>query len=139
MTDQIKSELTDIEILKSMLDDPLTSQDEREKASAYLLWTYENFDKQATDSDFDMANWSEPPLRLTIESMKSVEFGSLKPEAQKALDQAMAKRDKIQDDLQNVAIDDDDNPLWNAFEEAKADVERLYGVWIGIDRGYEEE
>lgn len=56
--------------------------------------------------------------------------------AQKALDQAVAKRDKIQDDLQGVAVDDDDNPLWNAFEEAKANVERMYGEWLNVDRGY---
>lgn len=56
--------------------------------------------------------------------------------AQKALDQAIAKRDHIQDALQNVAVNDDDNPLWDAFDAAKANVEKMYGQWLEIDRGY---
>ena len=132
MTDQ-----QDIEILKAIIARPSTSK-EKSQAEAYLLWLEQNRDKMATDPDFDMENWPEIPLRLTSESMKSVDFESLKPKAQRAFDQAVARRDKIQDDLQGVAFDDDDNPLWSEFEEAKDDVLRLYGEWLDADRGYTE-
>lgn len=69
-------------------------------------------------------------------SKQILDIADRKIKAQKAFDQAVARRDQIQDDLQNVAIDDDDNPLWSQFEEAKEKVERLYGKWWDADRGY---
>lgn len=69
----MEEEIRDIEILKAIIAKP-ESGEEKDKAENCLLWTYENFGKQAADRDFDMANWPEPPFRFTNESLKTLEF-----------------------------------------------------------------
>ncbi len=69
----MEEEIKDIEILKVIIAEP-ESDEEKAQAEDYLLWTYENFGKQATDPDFDMANWPEPPFRFTNESLKMAKF-----------------------------------------------------------------